>query len=412
MDTLSDLKNSLQNMILEKLKQSLDKKWDFVGEVRYINIKDISFKLCYKDANTDESYEISGICNINDCLMLINARFVFSICDTTTNDFIDFSYVVEGKKELLEIESTLNLLLKNCKSYKYFKSDYLRYTRQDPFDYVSELISADQIKLTKEIIEDMDDGSGCKYRYIGEYGEDSIEIIINDIDYGNMMDENDELYDFMDDVIQINVGDRFILNHSECSSYKIRNLILTSEIHSIPINDFLVRTSNAKCLNKEHHLKRIKALICIDNGISIKEKAIEALFCPKCNQYFISEVIFIELCKEGRLCCKVITLEEYHEIKQVGYHLWAKQSLLRSYGYTVNSNDNLSDYQRHRILSFMIENGLIGVDRAIDFIQWLIKQHSQKNLYIARQKWREDINYLLNYKPIEGIVRVRNIFKK
>lgn len=60
----------------------------------------------------------------------------------------------------------------------------------------------------------------------------------------------------------------------------------------------------------------------------------------------------------------------------------------------------------------MIENGLIGVDRAIDFIQWLIKQHSQKKLYIARQKWREDINYLLNYKPIEGIVRVRNIFKK
>lgn len=39
MDTLSDLKISLQNIILEKLKQSLDKKWDFVGEVRYINIK-------------------------------------------------------------------------------------------------------------------------------------------------------------------------------------------------------------------------------------------------------------------------------------------------------------------------------------------------------------------------------------
>ena len=106
------------------------------------------------------------------------------------------------------------------------------------------------------------------------------------------------------------------------------------------------------CIHKNHHLHRIKALICLDTGDSVKEVATEALYCQECNHYFISEVEYEKLCKQGRVCSRVITLIEYKKISESGYHSWAKKSLLRSYVYTVNVQDNLSDDERHRILSF------------------------------------------------------------
>ena len=86
--------------------------------------------------------------------------------------------------------------------------------------------------------------------------------------------------------------------------------------------------------------------------------------------------------------------------------------MLRSYGYTVNAQDNLSDDERQRILSFVIENKIMKVDEIIFFIEWLINRNSGKDFYNARLKWNRDIGFLRNYKPVEGIVRVRDIYKK
>ena len=52
------------------------------------------------------------------------------------------------------------------------------------------------------------------------------------------------------------------------------------------------------------------------------------------------------------------------------------------------------------------------VDEIIFFIEWLINRNSGKDFYNARLKWNRDIGFLRNYKPVEGIVRVRDIYKK
>ena len=114
----------------------------------------------------------------------------------------------------------------------------------------------------------------------------------------------------------------------------------------------------------------------------------------------------------GRVCSRVITLIEYKKISESGYHSWAKKSLLRSYGYTVNVQDNLSDDERHRILSFVIENDIMSVDEAVSFIEWLINRNSNKDFYNARLKWMRDIQFLRNYKPVKGIIRVKDIYRK
>ena len=195
-------------------------------------------------------------------------------------------------------------------------------------------------------------------------------------------------------------------------SEEVRSLLPLLKQTTIPINDFLIRTNGMHCINKEHHLHRIKALVCVDNGISIKEISVEAMYCTECKQYFISELEYEKLCKKGRICSRVITLMEYKKIAEAGFHSWTEKSLLRSYGYTVNAQDNLTDIERHRILSFVIENGIMKVEEIIYFIEWLINRNTGKDFYNARLKWNRDIEYIRHYKPIAGVVKVKDIYRK
>ena len=69
-------------------------------------------------------------------------------------------------------------------------------------------------------------------------------------------------------------------------------------------------------------------------------------------------------------------------------------------------------YRRERILAFIIENKIMSVDDIINFLEWLVHRNPSENFYLARLKWNKDIEFLRKYKPIEGIVRIGNIYQK
>ena len=48
----------------------------------------------------------------------------------------------------------------------------------------------------------------------------------------------------------------------------------------------------------------------------------------------------------------------------------------------------------------------------INFLEWLVHRNPSENFYLARLKWNKDIEFLRKYKPIEGIVRIGNIYQK
>ena len=245
------------------------------------------------------------------------------------------------------------------------------------------------------------------YYYTGEYGEDSLKIYIDNSEFG--YDDNEEPpFDYF----CIDVGDRFQLSLYEVDSAPIRELFLLIERSNISIENFLIRTTAMHCIKQDHHLHRIRALVWLDNGKEIKEEEIDAGFCTECNQYFITEPEYEKLCQKGRICCRVITFSEYKKLHESGYHNWAETSLLRSYGYSVNAQDNLSDNERERILAFIIENKIMSVDDIINFLEWLVHRNPSENFYLARLKWNKDIEFLRKYKPIEGIVRIGNIYQK
>lgn len=397
-----EISSGIKKMVDEKLRYLCKRKWNFKGWVTYQNCEELKFELSYNDKEMEETYLIQGYGSIIEQFILNEATFKFHVIEEHSEKAVSFEMDLNDKKELTDIEKDINMLLENNRSYRYFCEDYERYMKQGPLQYIKSLLINHLIDFEEETY---DEGFGITYQYTGEFGEDSLEIVIDD-------SESDEEDACAFDMINVNVSDRFYFEFSEPYSKEIRALIPLLKQTAIPINDFLIRINSQYCINKEHHLHRIKALVCVDTGIVIKEIAAEAMFCMECNQYFISEVEYEKICRQGRICSRVITLAEYKKITESGYHSWAEKSLLRSYGYSVSTQEGLTDNDRRRILSFVIENGIMKPDEIVYFIEWLIGRNSSKEFYNARQKWSRDIEYVRNYKPIAGIVRVKDIYRK
>lgn len=397
-----EMLDSLYKVAKQKLICLLDRKWIFKGSVDYPDLHNVNFELKY--CGDDEEYYITGICGIGKRFSLSKIIVKCDISNGIDPKYTKFEVEYDERKYLDDIEKSISMILENNRSYKYFCEDYERYTRQDPFQYVSELIKSHSFEIEKEV----DAGPDCmNYHYTGEYGEDSFEIYIDNsaVDY----DDNEEPpFDYF----CVDVGDRFRLSLYEVDSDSIRELFLLIERSTISIENFLIRTTSMHCIKQDHHLHRIRALVWLDNGKKIKEEEIDAGFCTECNQYFITELEYEKLCQKGRICCRVITFSEYRKLYESGYHKWAETSLLRSYGYSVNAQDNLSEDERKRILAFVVENKIMSVNDIINFLEWLMHRNSSKNFYAARLKWNEDIEFLRKYKPIEGIMRVGNIYQK
>ena len=392
--------DSIFKIIKQRLLCTTDQKWTFHGDINYPKYQDIRFKLEYYE---DVEYSITGVCDISKRFSLKELTFKGDISDDS-NSCCAYLYIsYHERKYLGEFETIIYKILKNNRNYRNFYETYEQYTKQDPFQYVGNLIKNRFLDMEVEEYAEFD---WVSYRYTGEYKDDSFEIFL---------DNSGQLSDYEEDIpfdrFEIYTKE-FQLSFEEERSEKIRELCSLLKTQNIPVENFLIRTTAMQCINREHHLQRIKALVYIDTGKTIKKEKIEAGFCVECNQYFITEIEYQKLCRKGRACCRVVTLPEYQKISKVKDFNLAGISLLRSYGYNVNVQTNLSDMERRRILSFIVENKIESVDRIIGFIEWLIRRNSSPKLQAARLKWNRDLDYMRRYKPVEGIVRIGSIYRK
>ena len=398
-----DILCGAKKLIAYKLYKTKGNQWSFKGTITYPNCQDIDFVMKYHDDSVGEEFIITGKCTLSDGFSIKEANFDFHVYDERKKKLVGFDIDIADKNHLEDIERNIVELLNNNRDYRYFCDDYKRYTKENPFEYIKSLLINGLITMKETVYDNVE---GETYCYTGEYGEDTFEIVIDDCEYEGEID----FYPL--DTINVNVADRFVFYYSQINAKEIRKLIPLMKKIQIPINDFLVRINTFGCINKDHQLNRVKALVYIDDGKNVREVSFNALYCVECRQYFISELEYQKLKEQGRICCRIITITEFKKIQDGGYHSWAEQSLLRSYGYTVSAQANLTDNERRRILSFIIENDIMKPVEVIHFIEWLISRNSSKNFNLARTKWNRDINYIRNYQPVTGIVKVGDIYKK
>lgn len=170
-------------------------------------------------------------------------------------------------------------------------------------------------------------------------------------------------------------------------------------IRRMQAKDVMIRTSNRNCIEVDHKLVGMTAYVPLYvSNIGLQQVQINVYYCEVCQRYYILESTYNSLKSRGNICCRVIDAKKLVYNK---YSNWATEAIIKQYGYNVNANENLSDYKRHVILEFIIQNEIMTKSEVIEHISWLIRSHIDKPKYRdAVEKWSRDYDYLMDGKSI------------
>lgn len=231
------------------------------------------------------------------------------------------------------------------------------------------------------------------------------------------------IYIHKEDYIQQIFDDKKIVLKVHGRLFKPRNISFTSYDNDenvtfenfpkylVGIHDFIVRSNLNRCVYKEHSLISITTSVSILTSGGIIEEKFNAMYCEKCNKYYILESTYENLKRIGHICCKVI---EYDDVigNLSNFNEWQKKSLLAMYGYNVNSTHALSTEKRHTVLDFLIQNKIMTPSKIINHLEMQIRlRRNMKTMKKAIEKWRDDIEYLYDYNKHDSNVIVRSIYK-
>lgn len=185
---------------------------------------------------------------------------------------------------------------------------------------------------------------------------------------------------------------------------------------SIGPKDFVVRRTVFVCKNRNHKLQDITAAVSIVMpGVEVAEARIPAGYCPKCEMYFILESTYERLLHRGTPMCRVSDEKTYLRASSSANDMQlASESLLMQYGYNVSQVQGLTTVQRQKILSLIMDHGIMTKEEILSYLDFFISQRRNRPQYnIAISKWEQDRQFVSRYGTGFGkTVQVRSIRRK
>lgn len=210
--------------------------------------------------------------------------------------------------------------------------------------------------------------------------------------------------------------DMFSMDEKKFNSYfgsnyngtVLRDLNTKSHTNLNASIEFLIKISNFRCKTRSHDVEDIVAVVSVFNKIrqEIEEVEIPAFYCKNCKLYFIYDSEYKELLKHGIPTCPVHEEIKYFN-KTNQFEKYESESLLRQFGYNVNSQDNLSTNERRRVIETVINNGIMNKSDVLSLLNFLASSRkNQYNMQNAVSKWESDIKYTRELN-IECVRRVK-----
>lgn len=196
----------------------------------------------------------------------------------------------------------------------------------------------------------------------------------------------------------------FVIDYeSEDFDFENTNIIVNKDkynnIPQINIYTLIVLSNTLKC-SFSHETKDIVAkLPTLNEYGQISYINVNASYCPTCNRFTILKDDFNAI--KDIVTCKVIdeTMSYSENSNSSEIEIEQKQSILAQYGYNVQTKKDLSEQQRHIILSSIIEAQIMSRREVIDHITTLIERGTKiPNWKIATQKWKEDRQFVSEYQ--------------
>ena len=151
-----------------------------------------------------------------------------------------------------------------------------------------------------------------------------------------------------------------------------------------------VYNGNIGC-HKKHHVNTYRAHIeSLDGEIGFYVE-----YCLECDKYLMKYDDYSAYLRRYKFFPMKINRPRFYN-DDYGR---AETSELFNNGYTVSQEIGLSANQRHAILAFMMDYGIMEKRKILNHIEMLIKTNGQvqKNK-IALSKWENDKQFVLNYK--------------
>ena len=195
----------------------------------------------------------------------------------------------------------------------------------------------------------------------------------------------------------------FVLDYDAVEfDFNDTNVVLNDEKYdAIPPMDIysVIVLSNTLNCSANHKTKDLLAKIPVlnENG-EISYLKINASYCFDCKRFTILKNDFIAI--KDIVMCKVIDeTSDYPNNSENEFDIEQRRSILFQYGYNVQTKKNLSEKQRHIILSSIIEAQIMNRRDVINHINTLIDRGSKIPSWCnATQKWKEDKKFVSEYK--------------
>ena len=388
------------SVLIQSCREVVDYSADFISNQNGVYYGDIEVE--FKTSENNSKISLSYTSNSGSIMDSEDEIEIIFESDSGTSHITYDNVLSDRDKEYIQT------ITDGFRQYKYCMDAVKWYKREKAIEKISEMLSSGQIEFSEQSRELYDEdgfvesfGEADYVVYQAEYGDavytysylDDYEIIDEILDLYEEDYAFKCIYDKVAPKLKIDVGNYYTHTIFGLSDRE-RKALSGLDANLIEVEDVMVRTSMARCYNKDHVIERIRASIRIYNSKSLRIETVQinAYYCATCNRYYILEEDYEDLKERGTVCCRVVELKDLENLNHPG---WAEKSILRLYGYSVAQKDNLSEKERRNILDFIIYNDIWDKERCIDFISWLVSNNSNRaNMDLAIRKWNSDIMYL------------------
>lgn len=188
---------------------------------------------------------------------------------------------------------------------------------------------------------------------------------------------------------------------TECE--EIVSNIIESGVHNgivdtYPDDTLYIHKGIIVCQKNNHAIEQAVAILSDKNGNDIR---MNVCHCQDCRKFFMHYDIYKHYRQKYGVIMGNIHMTSNDELTRNVYDL-AEESPLKMCGYSVSQKDSLSSDERQRIIASCIESGAMTKEAVIRLLRWFVEVNGNKiGNELARTKWREDLDYALNYNITE-----------
>ena len=152
------------------------------------------------------------------------------------------------------------------------------------------------------------------------------------------------------------------------------------------------------CHAQNHTMQPATAIFTGRNEYDI---SLNVEYCGACNKFYMSYSVYEHYREHYGILLGKIKMDSA-STSGVDDIILSEFSPLKLCGYSVNQQDDYSKAERQYIISKVIEKKILSKIEVIRYLEYFISRNGQKsNNSVALQKWKEDLDFVLQYKLSE-----------